>query len=142
MGPKTLSQKLSEIRDNLTLVKDAINPHFKNEYVSLGAVLDGLNPLLLEHGLRLSQSPQIIDGIPCIETKFQDLETGEYECGQWPLTISPDPQKVASSSSYARRYSLLCCFALIADDDAEAANGRGSGRSVPRGVKAALNRVK
>lgn len=157
-----LIEKMRAIRNELVIVKDAVNPHFKNEYASLGSVLDALNPLLEKHNLHMEQGPDIHhSGVPCIKTRIYDMDfqaiqpskfepfgvvrgvaDGEYVEWSWPIPISDNPQKTASGSSYGRRYSLLCGFALLAeDDDAEHTLGRGEGRQVPKGVSAALKRL-
>lgn len=138
----TLAKKIKRVRDDLRLVKDAVNPHFGNEYVTLNSVLAELNPLLDRENLLLTQGPQNQGGMPTIQTNITCLDTGDTASWDWPLHIDANPQKTASASSYARRYSLMCIFATAAsDDDGESSLGRGSGQQVPLGVRSALKRL-
>lgn len=138
-----LARKIKRVRDDLRLVKDAVNPHFGNEYVTLNSVLAELNPLLDRENLLLTQGPWINESaVPAIQTQITCLDTGDTASWDWPLHIDANPQKTASASSYARRYSLMCIFATAAtDDDGESSLGRGSGQQVPLGVKSALKRL-
>lgn len=139
----TLNEKLKAIRGRLSLVKDAVNPHFGNEYVSLNGVLAELNPLLDEYNLHMSQAPGVFESNLVIVTEIVNLDDEtEYTSWRWPVPLHENPQKMASGSSYARRYSLLCGFATAAeDDDAEHSLGRGAGKHTPKGIQAALKRV-
>lgn len=137
-------EKIDLVRKELVLRNDAVNPHFGNEYVSLGSILASLNPLLEKHRLLLTQGAGVNEnGHAYIETSIRDLETCETCISRWPLVIDPNAQKTASASTYARRYSLLCLFALTAtDDDGESTAGRGDGRQYGKGAKDLLKRLK
>lgn len=130
-------EKISDIRRRAELKFDASNEGFKrngraSRYITLGGVLEALNPLLDEHGLVLMQRPECRGGVFGIETVIREArpEFDEDDChvfdpkdypnfiqGFWPIELSSNPQKVASATTYARRYSVLCCLALTADDD-------------------------
>ena len=73
MAEPSIVAKLFEIqRLDLSLVKDAENPHFKSGYATLGAVLDLLRPELDSRGLLLLQS---VEGRQLV-TRLIDAEDG------------------------------------------------------------------
>ncbi len=110
--------------------KDANNPHFKSEYVSLEKLWTTLKPLLKKHGLLVIQTPGLVqDGKLAMETSIIHQDSGEFmiSVGQMPVGRE-GPQAVGSAITYARRYFLACCLSVVAgdeDDDGEAAEGRG-----------------
>lgn len=117
--------------------KDALNPHFKNNYASLDTIINEVRPLLAKHGLSMMQFPGG-DG-----EKFTLRSMLLHESGEWiesePITMRPvknDPQGIGSCSTYARRYSLSAMLSLNTgeDDDGNGAstthqNGNTSGQS-------------
>lgn len=122
----SLTEKLYKAQQEMPdLQKNAINPHFKNTYITLDAVLDAVLPVLHKNGVLLLQMPTHINGAPGLETRFADAETGEILSNTMPLqTSKPGPQEQGSALTYARRYALLATLGLVADedDDAEAAS--------------------
>jgi hypothetical protein len=109
--------------------KDAENPHFKSEYVSLEKLWATVKPLLKKHGLMVIQTPsEVKDGKMGMETAVIHVESGEFciSLGQMPIG-KEGPQALGSAVTYARRYFLACCLSVVAgdeDDDGEAAEGR------------------
>jgi len=112
-------------------VRDAANPHFKNDYVTLESAWNACRDALHAHGLTVIQYV----GIPCIGGATMPVLItelahvgGETRRGEWPLLPSKpnDPQALASCSTYARRYSLMAMVGLVpTDDDGNAASGHG-----------------
>lgn len=115
--------------------KDAENPHFKSEYVSLEKLWTVVKPLLKEAGLIVIQTPGLMDGTKLtMETCVIHQESGQFmiSAGQMP-TGKDGPQAVGSAITYARRYFLASCLSVVAgdeDDDGEAAEGR-KGPAIP-----------
>lgn len=114
---------LGELRG---VAKDSKNPHFKNDYASLEAVIETARPVLLNHGLAFMQGlGEFQGGAMTVSTRII------HTSGQWiesdfqmPVGKS-DPQGTASASTYARRYSLMGILGLPAvDDDGESAMQR------------------
>lgn len=114
---------LGELRG---VAKDSKNPHFKNDYASLEAVIETARPVLLTHGLAFMQGlGEFQGGAMTVSTRII------HTSGQWiesdfqmPVGKS-DPQGTASASTYARRYSLMGILGLPAvDDDGESAMQR------------------
>ncbi len=96
------------------IARDATNPHFKSTYATLNAILEAVEPVLEKHGVMLMQVVHgkelrthlcMIDGSDSIEQSI------------YPLVDSPDPQKFASSVTYARRYSIVTLLGLMTEDD-------------------------
>ncbi len=111
--------------------KDAENPHFKSEYVSLEKLWTTLKPLLKKHGLLVIQTPGNMQGtIFTMNTAVIHVETGEFVISAGQMDVGKSgPQAIGSAITYARRYFLACCLGVVAgdeDDDGEAAEGRGA----------------
>lgn len=100
--------------------KNAKNPHFKNNYADLGAVIDAVKEPLNKNGIVILQSPS--GGIAesnCLYLTTRLLHTS----GQWidDVAWSPlpkaDPQGVGSATTYLRRYSLAAMLCITQEDD-------------------------
>lgn len=103
--------------------KDARNPHFKNTYATLAAVIEAVKEPLNKNGIAIIQGlGETVNGVLQVTTRL--LHTS----GQWvestsssPLQKS-DPQGVGSATTYLRRYSLAALLCITQeDDDGEAA---------------------
>jgi len=105
--------------------KNAKNPHFKNNYADLGAVIDAVKEPLNKNGIVILQS--LSGGIA--ESNSLHLTTRLlHTSGQWieDTASSPlpkaDPQGVGSATTYLRRYALAAFLCITQeDDDGEAA---------------------
>jgi hypothetical protein len=108
------------------VAKDSKNPHFKNDYASLEAVIESARPVLAEHGLAFMQGlGEYVGGAMTVSTRILH-ESGEWIESDFQMPVGKaDPQGTASASTYARRYSLMGILGLPAvDDDGEAAMTR------------------
>ena len=111
------------------LQKNAINPHFKNTYITLDSLLERVLPVLRDNFLMLTQIPDNSGSHPSLRTTITHVPTGESLEGNCPLVLDRDtPQAVGSAITYMRRYSLMSILGLVADedDDAEAATAHES----------------
>lgn len=111
------------------LTKNAQNPHLKNKYADLSAVLDTIEQPLWDNGLIVLQQFQYdfvgddraVGGnpIPVLVTQIIHVESGERIESTVPLLAKDptDPQKVGSTITYYRRYSLITLLGLSAEDD-------------------------
>ena len=99
--------------------KDSENPHFKSRYASLGAVLATVKPCLAKHGLVPYQHVTCLeDGRWMLQTDVIDKEDGNYiPVDMRPFSFSGTPQQNGSEETYLRRYALMCCMGLSAEDD-------------------------
>lgn len=117
------------------VVKDARNPHFKNTYASLEAVIDTARPGLQQVGLVFTQAPgKMRDGLMEVVTFIVHPESGEWMRATMDIPVSKnDPQSAGSALTYALRYSLMATLGLPpVDDDGETA--RSNAGTVPAAV--------
>lgn len=121
---KALNLAQSEMRG---VTKDSANPHFKNRYASLEAVIDVAKPVLTKHGLSFTQAPgALVEGAVEITTMLM------HNSGQWLRStlhmpvVKKDPQGVGSALTYGSRYSLMAVLGVppTDDDDGERAMDR------------------
>lgn len=117
---KTILQKLFDAQQEIgKVVKNAKNPHFKNTYADINAIVDAVEPILNKHGLMLIQP--IEDGI--VKTRIINVENGETIESAMPLVMSGTPQAMGSQITYYRRYTLQSLLCLqVEDDDAQTAS--------------------
>lgn len=130
-----ISPALVECLSNLLGVKkDSKNPHFKNDYASLEAVIDHARAQLWAHKLAVLQGVGSFDGKAiAITTRIL------HESGQWieseaqiPLTKF-DAQGAGSAITYGRRYALMAALGLApVDDDGQAASAPVAPRQAPQ----------
>lgn len=107
-------KKLKEIQDmRLSVIKNKTNPHFKNGYPDLNAVLDVVMPVLNEKNIVLTQCPQE-EGL---ETTLYDTDDESKIVSLTPWTDRSNPQKLGGCITYYRRYSLVSMLNLEAEDD-------------------------
>ncbi len=122
------------------IAKDSVNPHFKNRYASLDAMVESVRPTLASHGLAVVQgatSPITdTDGALCgfaVETMLV------HQSGEWLLNsaIMPltkiDAQGAGGAMTYGRRYGLSALLSLATDDDDD---GQSAGQAQPRAAAA------
>lgn len=107
-----------------SIPKDAKNPFFKSEYVTLDSLIIATRGILQENGLSVLQFPVDKDGCVGVQTLLIH-ESGEYIESQ-PFYLKPaknDPQAYGSAITYARRYSYQAILNLNCgeDDDGNAA---------------------
>lgn len=103
-------------------VKDSQNPHFKNRYADLSAVIDAIKPALSANGLFFTQLTHESERGVTVETVVIHESGESMSMGRLYVPASKsDAQGFGSSLTYARRYSLSTAFGLRTfDDDAEA----------------------
>jgi hypothetical protein len=107
-------KKLHEAKKEIGVVKkNAKNPHFKNTYADLNALIDAVEPILLDKGLIMLQP--IKDGK--VFTQIIDIDT--FESVESCIDLSPNltAQALGSQVTYYRRYTLQSLMSLQADDD-------------------------
>lgn len=129
METKNIYQKLHEAKLEIGKVaKNAKNPHFKNTYADLNALIEAVEPILLEKGLVLLQP--IKEGK--VFTIITDINTASFVESYIDLTPGLTAQALGSQITYFRRYTLSSLMALQSiDDDGQHA----SQPTVPSGKK-------
>jgi hypothetical protein len=110
----SIYKKLAEAKKEIGKVsKNAKNPHFKNTYADVNALIEAVEPILLEKGLLLLQP--INNGK--VATIIHDVESSESVSSEIDLPGLTDPQKLGSAITYFRRYTLQSLLSLQAEDD-------------------------
>jgi hypothetical protein len=134
----TFLQKLHNAKQSIKKVaKNAKNPHFKNNYADINALIEEVEPILLENRLLLLQP--IEDGY--VYSRIVDIDSGDIAESCMKLPEITDPQKIGSAVTYYRRYTLQSLLSLQAvDDDAnlssEAVKSQKQGLPQERFLKA------
>lgn len=106
--------KIHEAKKEIGIVKkNAKNPHFKNTYADLNALLEAVEPILLEKGLILLQP--IKDGK--VFTQIVDIDNGEMIESNIELSPNLTAQALGSQITYFRRYQISSILSLQAMDD-------------------------
>ena len=120
MAEKTIQARFYDaLCDMENPTKDAVNPHFKSGYATLGAVMQTVKPCLQKHGLMLQQRVDYADviGAWALFTNVIDANGEKLEVDCRPFTFAGTPQQNGSEETYLRRYALMCCMGLSAEDD-------------------------
>jgi hypothetical protein len=114
METKNIYRKLHEAKLEIGKVaKNAKNPHFKNTYADLNALIEAVEPILLDKGLVLLQP--IKEGkVFTIITSIEDSNSIESYID---LPNGINPQQMGSAITYYRRYTLQSLLSLQAVDD-------------------------
>ena len=112
--PANLWFKIWKAKQEIEAVKkNAKNPHFKNNYADINALIEAVEPVLLKYNLILMQP--IENGH--VVTRIIDCESGESVESALMLPAIQDPQKLGSAVTYFRRYTLQSLMSLQAEDD-------------------------
>lgn len=97
--------------------KDAKNPFFKSDYLTLAGAHGAADGALSAHGLAVLQSTCYSDASITLTTVLMH-ESGEWVSGTYPVNpVKNDPQGIGSAMTYARRYSYMAIVGLAAEDD-------------------------
>lgn len=111
---KTIYAKLLNAKKNFSKIhKNAKNPHYKSSYTDLSALLDAIEPILLDNGLLILQP--VLNGK--VITQIIDVETGDKIESILELDGNLNPQQRGSQITYYRRYSLQSLLSLSSEDD-------------------------
>jgi len=113
---KSIWGKLAQFQKQVQIIGfDSVNPHFKNKYASLAAVVKTCAPVLSENGLAFSQ---IFSGSDII-TIVADTETGEKieSVLRLPVADTATAQQIGSAITYMKRYALCAILGVVGDDD-------------------------
>lgn len=121
---KELATALAKAQAELKAIgKDRTNPHFRNRYATLDAIVDGVRPVLAKHGLSVVQGASDTTQGFTVETYLLH-SSGEWIRNVVAMPVSKqDAQGVGSALTYGRRYGISALLSLSTDedDDGEAA---------------------
>ena len=132
---KELYSKLIKAQVELKAPKNQKNSFGKYNYRSCEDIIEAVKPILLEHGLAMTISDELVQigdryYVKAI-VKLCDTETGQFQevCGfareaenKKGMDLS---QITGASSSYARKYALNGMFAIDDTKDSDATNTHG-----------------
>jgi hypothetical protein len=94
-------------------VKDAKNPHFKNDYATLESVIDATKDELLKQNIVVIQSV----GTKILTTRLQHTSGEFIEEESELILVKNDMQGLGSSITYMRRFQLSAMLNLAQTDD-------------------------
>lgn len=111
------SALVAAIGELSNVAKTAANPYFKSKYAPLDAIIDATRPILLKHGLAISQTPLFLEGTAGVETTI--LHASGHSTTTTLLLPLKDqsPQGVGGAITYARRYALAAVLGIASEDD-------------------------
>jgi ERF superfamily len=101
------------------VAKDQENPHYKSKFVSLDKLIEKTRPVLLKHGLAVTQLPCVSElGAPMLRTTVIHAGTGERLEADMPLFVSnQNMQQLGSAITYARRYAWAAVLGVASEED-------------------------
>lgn len=120
-----LAKALAAVQAKVTPIgKDATNPHFRNKYASLDAIMESVRPLLAANSLSIVQGGGApisnVDGTVtgvAVETMLLH-GSGEYIASTITLPLDKGTaQAVGGAITYGRRYGVAALLALTTDED-------------------------
>jgi len=137
---KILKAMAAVRRQIAPIVKDQTDPTTRRAYASLPAIIDGIDPIMLEHGICPQPYP-VSEGDrhgAAIRFYHKSQEWLEFRM-LYPLGPTPAMQDVSTAVTYARRAIYTCVFDLrIADlEPTQVAGGAGGESAVAGGPEVA-----
>lgn len=119
---KNLNQALVKFHANLKPIKkDAQNPFFKSDYLTLSGILDAVRQPLASNGLAVIQSMRVQDATTILITKLLH-ESGEELISEMIMPVLSDPQKMGSLLTYYKRYQLQALLLISTSDEDDDGN--------------------
>lgn len=92
--------------------RNKVNPHFRNRYADLTAVLDAVTPAFTANGLAIVQ---MVEGDTLVTTLSHS--SGEFIESAAKIPAHSNAQQLGSALTYLRRYTVQALAAIAADDD-------------------------
>lgn len=110
--------------------KTATNPHFRNKYAPLDAIVKATAPVLAKHGLAVIQGGNGgAEGRVCITTRIVHTSGQFIESDLWMRPGKDDPQGVGACVTYGSRYGYRMLGVITdEDDDGNAASDAGDAK--------------
>ena len=120
-----------------TVVKGAINPHFKSKYADLADVVSVALPALNANGIALFHQIVKVDGEPSMRTVLAHGATDTEVFCDVPLIVAGNNmQAMKSATTYAKRIGVESLTGLAPEDD----DGNAAASSPPVKSSAQLKR--
>lgn len=119
---KLIEELLKVQRELSHATADAVNPHFKSQYVKFEDLWDYAKEALNSHNIMIQQLSHECEVGACIETVLHghgaSMSTGKMIV----RADKPTAQAFGSAITYAKRYSLSMALGIGADKDDDANN--------------------
>jgi len=133
-----LNEKLATIQTKFKSKKSRFNSFGKYNFRSAEDILEATKPYLLELGVSVVISEQLIstDPFPILESKATVTDGKDAIHATAIVGIDLDqkgmqmPQKFGSASSYGKKYALGNLFLIDDTQDSDAANSHGKSKAV------------
>jgi hypothetical protein len=136
---KNLSQALVKFHSQFKPIrKDAQNPFFKSDYLTLSGILDAVRSPLALNGLAVVQTMKVNEVSTLLVTKLLH-ESGEELSSEMIMPVLQDPQKMGSLITYYKRYQLQALLGISTADEDDDGNSVSIPQSQP--VKAPVKEV-
>lgn len=109
---------------------------YKYSYAPLDVIVRHVSPLLQQHGLSVSFNTAIVDGTLLVSSCTVHHVAGHHETSDFRVPIDAearmnDAQKVASASTYAKRYAYCNALGILTGDEDDDAGALGGGSKPP-----------
>jgi len=136
---KNLSQALVKFHSQFKPIrKDAQNPFFKSDYLTLSGILDAVRSPLALNGLAVVQTMKVNEASTLLVTKLLH-ESGEELSSEMIMPVLQDPQKMGSLITYYKRYQLQALLGISTADEDDDGNSVSIPQSQP--IKAPIKEV-
>ncbi len=135
----TLQEALVAAQSEMPAVEpNAVNPHFKSKFVSLGHLIAKTRPVLNKHGLAITQEPTYLNDRPALRTSLVHVSGGERTSVMMLILGKDDMQGLGSALTYSKRYMWAAVIGLSdeEDDDGNQASAPTPTRPTPQTPKA------
>lgn len=119
---KLVEELLKVQRELSHATADAVNPHFKSQYVKFEDLWDYAKEALNSHNIMIQQLSHECEVGACIETVLHGHGTSMSTGRMIVRADKPTAQAFGSAITYAKRYSLSMALGIGADKDDDANN--------------------
>jgi hypothetical protein len=129
-----LAKALATANTHITNPKlDSVNPHFRNRYASLGAILNAVRIPLASNGIALVQTVNTDNNMVAVETTLLHV-SGEWmaETVSMPFPDRGTVQQLGSLVTYLRRYSAAAMCGIVGEEDDDGEQDRQAPRESAR----------
>lgn len=99
------------------VIKNAINPHFKNRYADLGACIDACKKALHNYHFAVLQTNGHDQFGQYVMTSLIHVSGEKFQSVVYLVLDRQNMQGLGSAITYARRYGLLGLVGLAPEDD-------------------------
>lgn len=98
------------------LLKDGENTYTKSSYIKPETLLNDVRPALLQQGVLISSSLELVKGGFVVTTTLSH-SGGGWRSSSFPIANPGDATKVSASATKGQRINLLMLLAIVGRDD-------------------------